>query len=386
MRVALVNYAHAPEARTVDALLDAVPTLVDWAQGLRRAGAEVTVFQGFVRDQALIHDEVRYQLVAGPFAPYLSPWRMPRRLHRQLVAARPQAVHLNSLLYALQARDLRRRLPAAVPLVVQHHAEQPRRGRLGRRLQRWALAGVDGFLFTGRDAAAPWLDAGVLDAGRTVVEIAEGSSRFTPRERAAARARSGIGGDPALLWLGHLDANKDPLTVLDGVAPVLARRPGARLWMVYRQAPLEPAVRARLAAEPALERAVALLGPRPHDAIEDLLSSADLLLQGSRREGSGYALIEALACAVVPVVTDIPSFRFLTGGGRVGALWPAGDAAALTAALESVLARPLAAQRQAARQCFEATLSSPAIGRRALGAYRALAAARPRQPVRRGRA
>ena len=41
-----------------------------------------------------------------------------------------------------------------------------------------------------------------------------------PLPRAMARAISGVHGDPALLWVGHLDANKDPLTVLEGFEQV----------------------------------------------------------------------------------------------------------------------------------------------------------------------
>ena len=59
------------------------------------------------------------------------------------------------------------------------------------------------------------------------------------------------------------------------------------------------------------------------------MRAADVFVLGSHREGSGYSLIEALACGLPPVVTDIPSFRSLTAAGAVGALWPCGDARAL---------------------------------------------------------
>lgn len=60
-----------------------------------------------------------------------------------------------------------------------------------------------------------------------------------------------------------------------------------------------------------------------------------MLVAGSRHEGSGYAVIEALACGVVPVVTDIAPFRALTDRGRVGALWPVGNAERLARALSA---------------------------------------------------
>ena len=68
-----------------------------------------------------------------------------------------------------------------------------------------------------------------------------------------------------------------------------------------------------------------------------IYSSADFLLQASRREFSGCAVLEAMACGAIPVVTDIPSFRAMTDRGRLGALFPIGDDRALA---DGVLAIP----------------------------------------------
>ena len=79
-----------------------------------------------------------------------------------------------------------------------------------------------------------------------------------------------------------------------------------------------------------------------------------------------------MACGLPPVVTDIPSFRELTGGGSVGALWPVGDAQALAQRLMAMTARQPAALRPAVRKHFEAELSFEAVGRKLLAAYQAL--------------
>src|SRR5262249_38618635 len=72
---------------------------------------------------------------------------------------------------------------------------------------------------------------------------------------------------------------------------------------------------------------------RPHSSMEAHLRAADFLVQASHAEGSGVALIEALACGTTPLVTDIPSFRRITGAGAAGSLTPVGDAAGLANAL-----------------------------------------------------
>jgi glycosyltransferase involved in cell wall biosynthesis len=143
--------------------------------------------------------------------------------------------------------------------------------------------------------------------------------------------------------------------------------------MVYGSAELEPAVRAAIEFGPhaaLLKSRVALAGFVPHDAIDLYYEAADVFVQGSRREGSGYAALEALACGVVPVLTDIPSFRWLTDDGRVGALWRAGDPASLAGALANVASQPITGMRTAARELFDRRFSWGAIGRRATAIYR----------------
>ncbi len=375
MRVTLVNCAHAAHHTTPEAVIEEFRTLRGWAEGLRDAGADVTVVQGFTADADYVRAAISYRFIAGPFTPRLRRWHIPRRLHQEVVRSTPDVVHLNGMLYAAQAADLRRRLPDSAALVVQHHAARPRRGPWSL-VERIGLGAADGFLFTGADTAAPWRERGVIHARQPVFEVMEGSSHFQMRERTEARAHTGTQGDPLCLWTGNLDANKDPLTMLAGFEAALADLPGARLVMLYRHTELLSEVRATIAASPRLSAAVEMIGAVPYEDIEAFYNSADIFLQGSHREGSGFALVDAMACGVIPVVTDIPSFRFMTGAGRVGALWPPGNAAALRTALVARAREALPAQRSATRACFEERLAFDVIGRQALDAYQQVLTAR----------
>jgi glycosyltransferase involved in cell wall biosynthesis len=120
---------------------------------------------------------------------------------------------------------------------------------------------------------------------------------------------------------------------------------------------------------PTLISRVRLVGAVPHDRMPAFYTAADLFVVGSHHEGSGYALMEACACGTVPVVTDIPTFRLLTGGPIAGALWTAGDDAALARALVNVSRRDLDAERARLTDYFERELSWSAVGRRALEIY-----------------
>ena len=100
------------------------------------------------------------------------------------------------------------------------------------------------------------------------------------------------------------------------------------------------------------------------------MRAADIFVLGSHHEGSGYSLIEALACGLPPVVTDIPSFRALTGAQAVGRLWPCGDSHALCAALQSVAAGGGDDARRAVRAHFDRELSFDALGTKLAAMYR----------------
>ena len=146
------------------------------------------------------------------------------------------------------------------------------------------------------------------------------------------------------------------------------------MYCCFGVAPLLREVQARIAQDPLLRERVHLLGRVPHERVQHLMRAADLFVLGSHREGSGFSLIEALACGLPPVVTDIPSFRSLTGAGAVGALWPCGDPRALCAALLSVAAHVGPAGRATVRTHFEHELSFDALGLKLAAMYQDMVA------------
>lgn len=373
MRAVVVNYVYGAFEEP-KALLERYESLTGWAAGLAQAGVEVVVLQRFGRDATVERGGIRYEFVADRHAPHPKLWQLPIRLHQRARALRPTVLHLNGLLFPLQVAMARAMHPRAA-LVVQHHAGRPMRG-WRRQLQRAGLRGADGFLFAARALAAPWLAAGVIPSPNRVFEVMEGSTWFTAQPRAEARQRSGLHGEPLFLWVGRLDQNKDPLTVLQGFRGLLAQVPGARLAMLYGSEELLPSVLSCLDGDATLKRAVRLVGQVPHQEMVAYYSSADYFVLGSHEEGSGYALAEALACGVVPLVTNIPSFHMMTANGTLGALWAVGNAEAMTRAGLALLSQPHATHAAAARRFFEERLSYPAIGQEARAIYETVVARR----------
>lgn len=380
IRVVQVSCHLDPLVRVPVDLLAAWPTLGHVAAATARAGLDVYVVQAAAVDARVDVDGAVVHFVAEPkesdFRRRFGLWSRPirRNVVRRVAGLAPDVIHLHGLAFPLHARALARGV-AQARLLVQDHADGVPSPWL-RPVYRWGLAVIDGVALTAREQAAPFLESGVLRPGVSVFEVLESSSTFTPGDQGAARARTGLAGDPCLLWLGHLNRNKDPLTVLEALRRGVPELDDPHLWVCYRTAPLLPDVKRRIADDPVLRQRVHLLGSRSHAEVEYLLRAADFLVQGSHREGSGYAVIEALACGTTPLVTDIPSFRKITGNGAVGALSPPGDAAAMAAALVEWSRRDRARLRAQARAHFERELSFNAIGRQLRAAYESLAARR----------
>jgi glycosyltransferase involved in cell wall biosynthesis len=284
--------------------------------------------------------------------------------------ARPDVIHVHGLRYAPSAAGLARRL--GTPVLVQDHADHPPRSPLRRALLGWALRRVAGVSFSAAELAQPWREAGLIAPDQPVFSLMESSSRFCLQPQREARARTGLTGGPLCLWVGRLNANKDPVAVLDGFAAALRHLPEARLVMAYGACDLLPQVRRWLSRNPREAEHVTLAGTLPHASLEAIYNSADLFLLGSHHEGSGYAVLEALSCGVAPVVTDIPSFRRLLGGGEIGGLWPVGDSEALTEALLRTWAGRRPDTRRRIRTSFDERWSFEAIGRDALTVYRTI--------------
>jgi glycosyltransferase involved in cell wall biosynthesis len=372
MRVTIVNPVWSPAHATPEATLAQFTTLTGWAEALRAGGAAVTVHQRFITDRTIEQNGVSYEFRATGGPPHPRIWaRGAPTFHQAIARTRADLVHVNGVLHPELLCMLRTTLPASTALVAQDHGGLDLRStrNLLRRWIRRGLRAADALLISAPGQEQIWRDMGAAPAETPILAVMEGSTTLRPVPRDEARRSSRIEGSPALLWVGRLTAQKDPLTVLDGVARFFERHPEARLTMAYQDASLEPEVRARCASIPTLHGRVALLGSVPHDALAAYYSAADLFVSGSHAEGSGYAAIEALACGAVPVLTAIPSFKALTGDGTVGALWMPGDPRSLDAALERMWSGMTAARRDAARALFESRFSWSAIGRRALEIY-----------------
>ncbi len=278
----------------------------------------------FLQKQGTFHQgRIQFNFFKGN----ASPLWIPFKANKFIAKLRPELVLFHGMIYPLQLLMLRRRIGKHARIIVQHHAELPASGIKGR-LQRLAANCIDAYIFSAKELSDPWVKAGIIPASK-VFEVMEGSTHLQRIDKEVARQHLQLPQNPILLWVGRLNANKDPLTILQGFEKFLQQGSNAKLYMVFQDNELLPLVQQTITDSALLRDAVVLIGKVDKEQMAYWYSAADVYVSGSRSEGSGYALIEAMSCGCIPVVTDIPAFRKITAGGSAGLLFNCGDAEAL---------------------------------------------------------
>jgi asparagine synthase (glutamine-hydrolysing) len=145
---------------------------------------------------------------------------------------------------------------------------------------------------------------------------------------------------PTLLTLARLDASERSKGIdqIIELVPALRRRHPTLQYVVCGTGDDIPRLR-RLAADLGVLDAVAFLGHIPDEALLSTLSSADVFVMPSRKEGFGIVFIEAMACGVPVIACGLEGSREALLDGRVGTLVDSGDPGALEAAVLTQLAR-----------------------------------------------
>jgi glycosyltransferase involved in cell wall biosynthesis len=135
-----------------------------------------------------------------------------------------------------------------------------------------------------------------------------------------------------LLTAGRIDAEKNPLLLVEALAELERRRPGVYRLRWAGVGPLEDDVRRR-AAELGVESRLELLGYLPFPELLPLYREAHAFVHVSFTEGVPQVLTEAMASGAPIVATDVGGVRSALDDGRAGLLVPPADLDALVDAV-----------------------------------------------------
>jgi glycosyltransferase involved in cell wall biosynthesis len=173
---------------------------------------------------------------------------------------------------------------------------------------------------------------------------------FNPR-----RAFPGSSSAPCLVQIGRLDDPKGHSVALAAFPRVLEAFPEARLLFVG-DGPLRTRLESQTRAL-GLDGRVRFLGVRSD--IPALLEASDLFWMPSRWEGLPIACLEAMACGLPTVTTDVVGLREVAVDGVTGFVAPPDSPELLAQASLRILKDPALAQRMglAGRQRVEEKFS-----------------------------
>ena len=214
-------------------------------------------------------------------------------------------------------------------------------------LERWLGRWATDFIFTqSQEDAATTVSAGIVPSDR-VQWIGNGVdiSRFAPASRSGA-LRADLGLDPqdrAIGFVGRIVREKGILDLAQAMISVRSRIPRAKLIIVgdTLASDADPLAKTRLQeiiARGGLARDVIFAGYRQD--IPHILAHLDLFVLPSWREGMPRTVLEAMACGLPVVATDIRGCREEVAAGETGVLVPPHDPAALAEAIVQVLRDP----------------------------------------------
>lgn len=205
---------------------------------------------------------------------------------------------------------------------------------------------LDAFVVISDEVDAELAAAGVPAERRVRIPNGVDARRFAPAqpgERDRLRRHLGLPDAPLVVFSGRLAPEKRLDHLLDVWRRLRAEHPEAVLAIIGTGP--EQAALQRVAPP-------GVLFPGLVDDVVPWLQSADIFVLPSAAEGLSNALLEALATGLAAVATAVGGAGEAMEDGLSGRLVPAGDDAALLAALRNLLAEPATARRlgQAGRQ------------------------------------
>ncbi len=214
------------------------------------------------------------------------------------------------------------------------------------KIVQFALRGSDGVTAVSRWLAEETMRIFGHDGAIEVIPNFVDTERFRPEAAGDARGHFARPGERLLVHVSNFRPVKNAPDVVRVFARVVKDTP-ARLLMVG-DGP-EVARTRETAKELGVIDRVRFLGETPD--VARVLSCADIFLLPSSHESFGLAALEAMACAVPVIATNVGGIREVVAEGETGLLFEPGDVEGMAAAASALLSDEtrLGAMRKAAR-------------------------------------
>jgi glycosyltransferase involved in cell wall biosynthesis len=218
---------------------------------------------------------------------------------------------------------------------VPHSRDPVKRDRITRALKR-----ADRVFTVAGSLAELALELGADPRKVEVVGNGVDIQRFRPIPRQRARAELGLAQDaPVLITVGGLVERKGFHRVIRTLPWLLERFPGLTYLIVGGpSAEGDWGARLReLGRSLGVAERIRFLGSLSPDELKRPLSAANVFVLASANEGWANVILEAMACGLPVVATDVGGNREVVRDDTLGLIVPFGDESALAAALDRAL-------------------------------------------------
>jgi sugar transferase (PEP-CTERM/EpsH1 system associated) len=234
-----------------------------------------------------------------------------------------------------------------------------------QRLRRWLRPLVSHYIALSGEIAG-YLETQVGVAPERISQIINGvdSARFHPgADRSLLPAEFAPPGTSVIGTVGRLEKVKDQLNLTQAFIRLTEKVPDARQGLrlaIIGEGSLRAGIDSLL--NQAGLRDLAWL-PGARDDIPELLRSFDLFVLPSQAEGISNTILEAMACGLPVVATDVGGNAELVVAGETGRLVPASDPEALALAIQEYVDDPgrMRAHGAAGRRRVEEQFSMEAM-------------------------
>lgn len=222
-------------------------------------------------------------------------------------------------------------------LSTRHYAYDHKEKGLVRRLERWS-APVDSMILAVSKQVRDYLISkeGCCSERVEILTNAIDIGAFTGRDSVKPTIRNPQ--VPVIGAVGRLHPQKGYDTLLEAAEIVLKESPAARFKIVGGGELLQ-ALRDK-AEHLGISEAVDFLGQRQPAEIPDILAGFDVFVQASNWEAFGIAIVEAMACGLPVVATEVEGVLDVVDDGVNGFLVPPRDPEALAQRILSLLHDP----------------------------------------------
>lgn len=232
-----------------------------------------------------------------------------------------------------------------VPVTITMRGTEDRHARtpgLSARLKQ-ALMGCQHVFSVSAALRQVAVNLGVPGEKIEVVGNGVDTDKFRHMDRIECRRALDLAVDvPVLISVGGLVERKGFHRVIE-VLPDLIRRYPQLVYLIVGGPSAEGNNRAELVALVArlgLQRHVRFLGTRKPEELSAVLSAADVFVLATRNEGWANVFLEAMACGLPVVTTDVGGNQEVVCRSDIGTIVPFGDAQALSGALAHALGHP----------------------------------------------